>query len=51
MGEPLKVLRPIGVAERNARMDQLRTQLSGISLTGQLRAVGYDSSAVGEPMS
>ncbi|CAE7540441.1 unnamed protein product [Symbiodinium sp. CCMP2592] len=26
----------VGVAERNARMDQLRTQLAGVSLTGQL---------------
>ena len=26
----------VGVAERNARMDQLRAQLAGVSLTGQL---------------
>ena len=38
MAEPSEGAAPkkVGVAERNARMDQLRTQLSGVSLTGQL---------------
>ena len=38
MAEPSEGVSPkkVGLAERNARMDQLRTQLSGISLTGQL---------------
>ena len=38
MAEPSEGVAPkkVGLAERNARMDQLRTQLSGISLTGQL---------------
>ena len=38
MAEPSESAAPkkVGVAERNARMDQLRTQLAGVSLTGQL---------------
>ena len=38
MTEPSEGTAPkkVGVAERNARMDQLRTQLAGVSLTGPL---------------
>ncbi|CAE7198920.1 ANKRD50 [Symbiodinium sp. CCMP2592] len=38
LAEPAEHASPkkVGVAERNARMDQLRTQLAGVSLTGQL---------------
>ena len=38
MAEPSESAAPkkVGVAERNARMDQLQTQLAGVSLTGQL---------------
>ena len=38
MAEPSESAAPkkVGVAERNARMDQLRTQLAGVSLTGHL---------------
>ena len=38
MTEPAEGAAPkkVGVAERNARMDQLRTQLAGVSLTGPL---------------